>query len=151
MRKNIFLIKIIYVSIFQYFGHLMGRTDSWKDADAGKDWRREEKGTTQDEMVGWYHLLNGRVWVNSGSWWWTGRPGVLQFMGWQRVRHNWATELNWCFYTKPGAPYVLTGSLFTFSEWLLTAKVILKFYSNMSIVRLNIFAFSLKLDPTNRN
>ena len=129
----------------------MGRTDSWKDADAGKDWRREEKGTTQDEMVGWYHLLNGRVWVNSGSWWWTGRPGVLQFMGWQRVRHNWATELNWCFYTKPGAPYVLTGSLFTFSEWLLTAKVILKFYSNMSIVRLNIFAFSLKLDPTNRN
>ena len=35
------------------------------------------------------------VWVNSGSWWWTGRPGVLQFMGSQRVRHNWATELNW--------------------------------------------------------
>ena len=35
------------------------------------------------------------VWVNSGSWWWTGRPGVLQSMGWQRVRHNWATELNW--------------------------------------------------------
>ena len=35
------------------------------------------------------------VWVNSGSWWWTGRPGVLQFMGLQRVRHNWATELNW--------------------------------------------------------
>ena len=35
------------------------------------------------------------VWVNSGSWWWTGRPGMLQFMGSQRVRHNWATELNW--------------------------------------------------------
>ena len=35
------------------------------------------------------------VWVNSGSWWWTGRPGVLRFMGSQRVRHNWATELNW--------------------------------------------------------
>ena len=35
------------------------------------------------------------VWVNSGSWWWTGKPGVLQSMGWQRVRHNWATELNW--------------------------------------------------------
>ena len=33
--------------------------------------------------------------VNSGSWWWTGRPGVLQSMGSQRVRHNWATELNW--------------------------------------------------------
>ena len=37
------------------------------------------------------------VWVNSGSWWWTGRPGVLRFMGWQRVGHYWATELNWFF------------------------------------------------------
>ena len=35
------------------------------------------------------------VWVNSRSWWWTGRPGVLRFMGPQRVGHDWATELNW--------------------------------------------------------
>ena len=35
------------------------------------------------------------VWVNPGSWWWTGRPGVLRFMGLQRFGHNWATELNW--------------------------------------------------------
>ena len=35
------------------------------------------------------------VWVNSGSWWWTGRPGMLQFMGSRRVRHDWVTELNW--------------------------------------------------------
>ena len=35
------------------------------------------------------------VWVNSGSWWWTGRPGVLRFMGSQRVGHDWMTELNW--------------------------------------------------------
>ena len=35
------------------------------------------------------------VWVNSGSWWWTGRPGVLQSLRSQRVRHNWAIELNW--------------------------------------------------------
>ena len=35
------------------------------------------------------------VWVNSGSWWWTGRPGVLRFMGSQRVRHDWGTELDW--------------------------------------------------------
>ena len=35
------------------------------------------------------------VWVDSGSWWWTGRPGVLWFMGSQRVRHNWVIELNW--------------------------------------------------------
>ena len=35
------------------------------------------------------------VWVSSGSWWWTGRPGMLQSMGSQRVRHDWATDLNW--------------------------------------------------------
>ena len=40
------------------------------------------------------------VWVNSGSWWWTGRPGVLRFMGSQRVGHNWATELNWTDWLK---------------------------------------------------
>ena len=44
----------------QYFGHLRGRTDSGKDPDAGKDWRQEEKGMTEDEMVGWHHWLNGR-------------------------------------------------------------------------------------------
>ena len=67
----------------------------WKDPDAGKYWGQEEKGRTEDEMVGWHHRLSGWVWVNPGSWWWTGRPGVLQFMGSQRVGHNWATELNW--------------------------------------------------------
>ena len=35
------------------------------------------------------------VWVDSGNWWWTGRPGMLWFMGLQRVGHDWATELNW--------------------------------------------------------
>ena len=44
------------------------------------------------------------VWVNSGSWWWTGRPGVLRFMESQRVRHDWVTELNWtdCDSTRRG-------------------------------------------------
>ena len=64
-----------------------------KDHDAGKDWRQEEKGTIEDEIVGWYQWLDGRVWSYSGSWWWTGKPGVLQSMGKQRVGHNWATEL----------------------------------------------------------
>ena len=83
---------------------LMGPGDqldlkSWligKDSDAGRDWGQEDKGTTEDEMAGWHHWLDGRwVWVNSGSWWWTGRPGVLRFMWSQRVGHDWATELNW--------------------------------------------------------
>ena len=44
----------------QYFGHLMQRTDSLeKNLDAGKDWRQEEKGTTEDEMVGWHHRFYG--------------------------------------------------------------------------------------------
>ena len=43
----------------QYFGRLIWRTDIWKDPDAEKGWKREKKGTTEDEMVGWYHWLNG--------------------------------------------------------------------------------------------
>ena len=45
------------------------------------------------------------IWANSGSWWWTGRPGVLQFMGLQRVGHDWVTELNWTYiyYIKMGS------------------------------------------------
>ena len=43
----------------QYFGHLMRRVDSLEDSDAGRDWGQVEKGTTQDEMAGWHHGLNG--------------------------------------------------------------------------------------------
>ena len=43
----------------QYFGHLMWRTDSLENTDAGKDWRQEKKGMTEDEIVGWHHRLNG--------------------------------------------------------------------------------------------
>ena len=65
-----------------------------KDPDAGKDWR-QEKG-----MTGWDGWMASPtqwtwIWVNSGSWWWTEGPGVLQSMGSQRVGHDWATELNW--------------------------------------------------------
>ena len=54
---------------------------SWltgKDPDAGKDWRWEEKGMTEDEIVGWHHQLWTWVWLYPGSWWWTGRHGMLQ-------------------------------------------------------------------------
>ena len=72
---------------------------SWligKHSDAGRDWGQEEKGMTEDEMTGWHHQLDAHVfWVNSGSWWWTGRLGVLWFMGSQRVGHDWVTEVNW--------------------------------------------------------
>ena len=71
---------------------------SWligKDSDAGRDWGQEEKGTTEDEMARWHHRLDGREWVNSRRWWWTGRPGMMRFMGSQWVGHDWTTEVNW--------------------------------------------------------
>ena len=65
---------------------------SWligKDPDAEKDWRQEEKATTEDD--GWMAspTLWMWAWVSCRSWWWTGRPGVLQSMGSQR-RHDWS-------------------------------------------------------------
>ena len=44
----------------QYFGHLMRRVDSLEQTDAGRDWGQEEKWTTEDEMAGWHHGLDGR-------------------------------------------------------------------------------------------
>ena len=68
----------------------------WKDPDSGKDWRQEEKGTTEDEIVELASPTQWTwVWVNSGSWWWTGRPGVLQSVRLQsRTRLSDWTELN---------------------------------------------------------
>ena len=68
---------------------------SWltgKDPDAGRDWGQEKKGTTEDEVASRTRCT--WVWVNSGSWWWTGRPGMLRFMGSQsRTRlSSWTEE-----------------------------------------------------------
>ena len=64
----------------------------WKDPDAGKGGERDNRGwdswMTSPTQCTW-------VWVGSRSWWWAGRPGVLQLMGLQRVGHDWATDLNW--------------------------------------------------------
>ena len=83
----------------QYFGHLMWRTDSLeKTLMLGKI-----EGGGEGDDRGWEGWMASQtqwtwVWVNSRSWWWTGRPGVLQSLGSQRVTHNWATELNWDFW-----------------------------------------------------
>ena len=67
-----------------------------KDSDAGKDWKQEEKGYNTG-WDGWMALPTQWTWVwtHSGSWWWTGKPGMPESMGLQRVGHDWATELNW--------------------------------------------------------
>ena len=63
-----------------------------KHPDDGKDWRWEEKGTTEDKMVGWHYWLNGHDWANSGRQCRAEKPGVLQSTGSQRVWHVWKTE-----------------------------------------------------------
>ena len=72
-----------------YFGHLMRRG---KDPNAGKDSGREEKGATGRD--GWMASLTQWTWywANSGRWWGTGKPGMLQFMGSQRVWHDFTTD-----------------------------------------------------------
>ena len=58
-----------------------------------------------------------RVWVSSRSWLWTGKPGVLQPMGWQKVGHDWVTELNWLPGIKPMSPALQGGFLTTGPHW----------------------------------
>ena len=77
----------------QYFGHLLWRVNSLENSDAGRDWGQEEKGTTEDEMAGWHHWLNG-----SESEW---TPGVGDGQGGLACCESWGrkesdtTELNW--------------------------------------------------------
>ena len=97
---------------FQYFGHLMRRVDSlgrlwsWEGLGAGRE--GDDRG-----WDGWTASLTRWtwVWVNSGSWWWTGSPGMLWFIGSQRVRHDWATKLNW---TEDSSSWNAKFSLFFF-------------------------------------
>ena len=99
-RSNQFILKEISAGCsseglmlklkLKHFSHLMRRTDSLERTlmlgkIVGRRWDGWMASLTQWTWV----------WVDSESWWWMGRPGVLQFMGSQRVRHDWATELNW--------------------------------------------------------
>ena len=105
----------------QYSGHLMWRVDLFeKTLMLGKlraggegDDRRWDGWMASPTQWIW-------IWVDSGSWWWTGRPDVLQFMGSQRVGHEWATELNW-------------------TEDPFQVKILLFYY--MSLVSLKFFSF----------
>ena len=65
----------------------------WKTMMLGKIVGGRRRGW---QRIRWLDgITNSWVWINSGSWWWTGRPGVQQSMGSQRVGHDWTTELNW--------------------------------------------------------
>ena len=82
----------------QHFGHLMRRADSLeKTLMLSKIEGRRRRG-----WRGWMASLAQWtwVWISSRSWWWTGKPGMLQSMGSQRVRHDWVTKLNWTEHNK---------------------------------------------------
>ena len=111
-RSNQFILKIspgcslegLMLKLkLQYFGHLMRRADSSeKTLMLGKIEGRRRRGDR-----GWDGCMVSPtwwtwVWVDFGSWWWTERPGVLQFMGLQRVGHDWATELTWTWHLTSG-------------------------------------------------
>ena len=81
----------------QYFGHLCEELTHWKRL---RCW--EELGAGGGDNRGWDGWMASLtrctwVWVNSGSWWWTRRSGMLWFIGSQRVGHEWETELNWYY------------------------------------------------------
>ena len=104
MRSNQFILKEISSEYsleglmlklkLQNFGHLMQKLTHLKTPWC---WERLKVEGHDRGWDGWMASPTRWtwVWVNSGSWWWTGRPGVLQFMGLQQVGHDWATELNW--------------------------------------------------------
>ena len=79
----------------QYFGHLI--TKNWligKDLDAGKDWKQEEKGTTEDEMAGWHHQLDGHEfgWTLAVG---VGQGGLACCNSWGRKESEMTERLNW--------------------------------------------------------
>ena len=89
----------------QYSGHPMQKADSLERPWC---WERLRAGGEGADR-GWDGWMASPtqwtwIWVNSRNWWWTGKPGVLRFMGSQRVGHDWATELNWTSHS-----YMTTG------------------------------------------
>jgi len=99
----------------QYFGHLMWRRHwcwEWLKARGERDDRGWNGWMASPTQWTW-------VWVSSGSWWQTGKPGVLQSKASQRVGHNWVTELNWSYLPKQSMHFLMN---------IIFIKIILKVY-----------------------
>ena len=78
----------------QYFGHLRQRTDSLKDSELGKDWKQEEKGTAEDEMVGWHHWRNGHE-FEQGPGVGDGQGSLVCCSPWGQKESDTTEWLNW--------------------------------------------------------
>ena len=87
----------------QYFGHMMWRADSLeKTLMLGEIEGKRRRGRQRMRCLNGITDTMDIVWVDSENWWWTGRPGVLWFMGSQRVGHDRVTELNWTNWSSGG-------------------------------------------------
>ena len=124
----------------QYFGHLMRKTDSFEKTLMLE--RLKEGGKGDDRgWGGWMASLTQWtwVWVNSRSWCWTGRPGMLQSVGSQRVGHNWVTEQYWTELGKKGDYILLCVELY------LSQKIYFHPSSQDMLIWLKLDAVSLKM------
>ena len=119
----------------QYFGHeLIHLKRPWC-------WERLKVGEEGDDRGwdGWMTSPTQRtlIWVSSASWWWTGKPGVLQSMGLQRVRQDWATELIWIESMKYLGDYYVFGIL-----WWKIHSYEMKLSMNTSLLYVSDFKIS---------
>ena len=98
----------------RYFGHLMWRTDLLEKTlmlgkiESGRRRGRQRMRWLDDITTQWTW-----VWVSSRNWWWTGKPGVLQSVGLQRVGHDWVTVLNWTVVFQSGY-----SNLYSLQQWM---------------------------------
>jgi len=128
----------------QYFGHLMQRIDSLeKTLMLGKIEGRRRS----EQRIRWWMASPTQwtcIWVGSGSWWWTGEPGVLQSMGSQRIRHDWSTELNWCYFYTYFLEFWCFCCCFCFILffinvcWILSKSCLCIFWGNHTLLYFNL-------------
>ena len=123
-------------------GILQARILEWVAISSSRGSSPPREGGKGDDR-GWDGWMASRtqwtwVWVNCGSWWWTGRPGMLRFVGLQRVGHDWVTELNWTKlmhgYRRAVWKILLVMEMF----WILTATIPTSLLSYCSIVLENV-------------
>ena len=125
IRPGISLEGLMLKLKLQSFGHLMRRVDSLEKTDAGRDWGQEEKGTTEDEMAGCHHWLDGR----ESEW----TPGVCDGQGgnsWGREESDTTEQLNWTEYIQK-CNLILISPLHLFLFFLLVSS-----FSLYSILRI---------------